>query len=43
MCNISSNDKQLIEFPIGHIELCISKKAHEKLWPEVAKWLGKSS
>ncbi len=43
MCNIPSNDKQLIEFPTGHVGLCISKKAHQKLWPEVGKWLGKRS
>lgn len=43
MCNIPSKDKQLIEFPTGHVGLCISKKAHGKLWPEVAKWLGERS
>ncbi len=43
MCDIPSNDKQLIEFPTGHVGLCISKKAHQKLWPEVGKWLGKRS
>lgn len=43
MSNIQSTDKQLIEFPTGHVGLCISKKAHGKLWPEVAKWLGKRS
>ncbi len=43
MNNIQSTDKQLIEFPTGHVGLCISKKAHEKLWPDVTKWLGKRS
>lgn len=43
MCDIPSKDKQLIEFPTGHVGLCISKKAHEKLWPQVANWLGKRS
>jgi polyhydroxyalkanoate synthase len=32
---IGSKDKKLIEFPTGHVGLCISKQAHEKLWPEV--------
>jgi len=43
MCDIPSKDKQLIEFPTGHVGLCISKKAHTTLWPEVARWLGKRS
>jgi len=37
---IGSTDKKLIEFPTGHVGLCISRNAHEKLWPEVGKWLG---
>ncbi len=36
---ISSKDKKTLEFPTGHVGLCISKKAHKKLWPEVGKWL----
>jgi polyhydroxyalkanoate synthase len=36
---ISSKDKQTLEFPTGHVGLCISKTAHKKLWPEVGKWL----
>ncbi len=40
---ISSKDKKLIEFPTGHVGLCISKKAHEELWPEVGKWLAQHS
>ncbi len=36
---IGSTDKKLIEFPTGHVGLCISITAHEKLWPEVGKWL----
>ena len=43
MYDISSNDKQLIEFPTGHVGLCINKKAYEELWPKVAKGLGKRS
>ncbi len=40
---IGSKDKKLIEFPTGHVGLCISKKAHEQLWPEVGKWLAQRS
>ncbi|HSB57307.1 MAG TPA: alpha/beta fold hydrolase [Nitrosopumilaceae archaeon] len=37
---ISSTDKKLLEFPTGHVGLCVSPIAHEQLWPEVGKWLG---
>jgi class III poly(R)-hydroxyalkanoic acid synthase PhaC subunit len=40
---IPSTDKKLIEFPTGHVGLCVSQDAHEKLWPEVGKWLAKRS
>ncbi|MEO9320618.1 MAG: alpha/beta fold hydrolase [Nitrososphaera sp.] len=40
---IGSKDKRLIEFPIGHVGLCTSQQAHEKLWPEVGKWLAQRS
>ncbi|MDE1769202.1 MAG: alpha/beta fold hydrolase [Thaumarchaeota archaeon] len=40
---IGSTDKKLIEFPTGHVGLCISHEAHEKLWPEVGKWLAQRS
>lgn len=43
MCEIPSKDKALIEFQTGHVGLCISPNAHEKLWPEVGEWLGKRS
>jgi class III poly(R)-hydroxyalkanoic acid synthase PhaC subunit len=36
---VSSKDKKTLEFPTGHVGLCISKKAHKKLWPKVGKWL----
>ena len=36
---VSSQDKKTIEFPTGHVGLCISKFAHKKLWPEVGEWL----
>ncbi len=40
---VSSEDKQTLEFPTGHVGLCISKTAHKKLWPEVGQWLKKHS
>lgn len=40
---IGSTDKRLIEFPTGHVGLCISQTAHEKLWPEVGKWISERS
>lgn len=40
---ITSSDKKLIEFPTGHVGLCISQAAHEKLWPEVGNWLAQRS
>jgi class III poly(R)-hydroxyalkanoic acid synthase PhaC subunit len=40
---IGSLDKKLIEFPTGHVGLCISQTAHENLWPEVGMWLAKRS
>ena len=36
---VGSSDKKLIEFPIGHVGLCISEEAHRKLWPEAEEWL----
>lgn len=36
---VSSKDKRSISIPGGHVGLCISKYAHGKLWPEVAKWI----
>jgi polyhydroxyalkanoate synthase len=40
---VASKDKKSIEFPTGHVGLCISKEAHEKLWPEVGSWLAQRS
>jgi len=39
----TSDDKKLINFPIGHIELSVSSDAHIKLWPQVVKWLEERS
>ena len=40
---IGSVDKKLVEFPTGHVGLCVSQAAHEKLWPEVGKWISQRS
>lgn len=40
---ISSKDKKTLEFPTGHVGLCVSKTAHKKLWPEVGNWLSEHS
>lgn len=40
---VSSTDKKMIEFPTGHVGLCVSQAAHEKLWPEVGRWLSQRS
>jgi class III poly(R)-hydroxyalkanoic acid synthase PhaC subunit len=40
---IGSKDKKLIEFPTGHVGLCVSTAAHEKLWPEVGEWIAQRS
>jgi polyhydroxyalkanoate synthase len=36
---ISSKENESIKIPGGHVGLCISKTAHEKLWPSIAEWL----
>lgn len=40
---VSSTDKKMIEFPTGHVGLCVSQTAHERLWPEVGRWLSQRS
>jgi polyhydroxyalkanoate synthase len=40
---ISSTDKKTLEFPTGHVGLCISGAVHKKLWPEVGTWLTEHS
>jgi len=40
---IGSADKKLIEFPTGHVGLCIGQRAHKQLWPEVGNWLAQRS
>lgn len=40
---ISSKDQKIMEFPTGHVGLCVSSEAHEKLWPQVGEWLASRS
>lgn len=40
---VSSKDKKLIEFPVGHVGLCASSSAHANLWPVVVGWLQERS
>lgn len=36
---ISSIDTKLIQFPSGHVDLCIGSDSHDNLWPQVVSWL----
>ena len=36
---VSSKEKKTIRSPGGHVALCISKTAHERMWPEIAEWI----
>ena len=36
---VSSKYKASLTTAGGHVELCTGKMAHEKLWPEAAKWI----
>ena len=36
---VSSREKDFLKSPGGHVALCISDSAHEKLWPKAAKWI----
>jgi polyhydroxyalkanoate synthase len=36
---VSSKEKDFIKTPGGHVALCVGDSAHDKLWPEVAKWI----
>jgi polyhydroxyalkanoate synthase len=40
---ISSKDKQIIDFPAGHIGLAVGGKAQRDLWPKAVEWLAKRS
>jgi class III poly(R)-hydroxyalkanoic acid synthase PhaC subunit len=40
---VGSSDKSIIEFNSGHVDACISSRAHTELWPTVGDWLKKRS
>lgn len=40
---VSSTDRKLIEFPSGHVGLCVSSLAYTDLWPQVVRWLQERS
>ncbi len=37
--DVSSKDRASLTIAGCHVELCTGKTAHEKLWPEAAKWI----
>jgi polyhydroxyalkanoate synthase len=39
MDNISSKDKQMLSFPVGHIGMYVSSKSQKKLGPSIAQFL----
>lgn len=36
---VSSKEKETFVLPTGHVGLCISTTAHQRLWPKVAAWI----
>ena len=36
---VSSKEKETFVLPTGHVGLCISTVAHQRLWPKVAAWI----
>ena len=36
---VTSKEKETFVLPTGHVGLCISTAAHERLWPKVAAWI----
>lgn len=40
---VSSADKEVVEFPAGHIGLAVGGKAQKLLWPKVVEWLAERS
>jgi polyhydroxyalkanoate synthase subunit PhaC len=41
--HVSSLDVEVMSIDAGHVGLVVSAKAHEKLWPEVTRWLAQRS
>jgi polyhydroxyalkanoate synthase len=36
---VGSKDKDIIEFPSGHVGLIVGQRAHKEVWPKVGDWL----
>ena len=43
MAKVSSADKTLLRFPVGHIGLSTSSKGPKQIWPKIAAWIGERS
>lgn len=40
---VSSTDKQVMRFPVGHIGLSTSSKGPKQIWPKIADWIASRS
>lgn len=40
---VGSTDRRTIKFPVGHIGMAVSSKAHRDMWPKVCDWLAERS
>jgi len=40
---VSSTDKEVMRFPVGHIGLSSSSKGAKEIWPKIAGWIAKRS
>lgn len=40
---VSSTDKQIMRFPVGHIGLSTSSKGPKQIWPKIADWIAARS
>jgi polyhydroxyalkanoate synthase len=40
---VASDDERIVEFPVGHVGVSVSSRAHERLWPDVRSWLADRS
>jgi polyhydroxyalkanoate synthase len=40
---VSSPDKEIARFPVGHIGLSTSSRGVKQIWPHIAGWLGARS
>jgi polyhydroxyalkanoate synthase len=40
---VSSTDKEIMRFPVGHIGLSTSSKGPKQIWPKVADWIAAHS